>query len=316
MRKAVASLIRTAKRVEQLLTAALAIAVLNLLGLLPVGPAMRFADALARTAGPWLPRQRVAMANLRRAFPDMDEAEHLALSRDMWVAMARLATEYVFMEKLIGPVDPGRLPERIEVEGVDIFLKMRDEGGPHIIFTAHIGNFEVLPIVAAAYGLDVASLFRTPNNPYIARRLATARGARMGQLVPSGHGAALTLTRILENGGNVGMLVDQRFARGIEARFFGHPCDTNPLAAKLARRMDCPVHPARCIRLPDGRFRVEIFPALVPPRDGAGEIDVAAFTQMITGIVEDWVRQTPGQWQWFHKRWKRGLRNRKKPSVA
>ena len=31
--------------------------------------------------------------------------------------------------------------------------------------------------------------------------------------------------------------------------------------------------------------------------------DVAATAQLLTDIVEGWVREDPGQWMWFHKRW-------------
>jgi KDO2-lipid IV(A) lauroyltransferase len=32
-------------------------------------------------------------------------------------------------------------------------------------------------------------------------------------------------------------------------------------------------------------------------------VDVRAATQLVTDVVERWVRDNPGQWMWFHKRW-------------
>lgn len=40
------------------------------------------------------------------------------------------------------------------------------------------------------------------------------------------------------------------------------------------------------------------------PRDSAGLIDVQAATQMMTSVVERWVRDNPGQYLWFHRRWR------------
>ena len=35
-----------------------------------------------------------------------------------------------------------------------------------------------------------------------------------------------------------------------------------------------------------------------------GRIDVPATTQLITSVVERWVRENPDQWLWFHRRWR------------
>lgn len=237
------------------------------------------------------------------AFPEKADDERRAIALDMWGNMARLLGEYVFMDQLFAHADEGPRHERIDVEGQDIFRRLRDDPRARIFFTAHLGNFELPPIVGAGYGLAISSLFRAPNNPFIASQLLTARTARMGGLVASRAGAALALARILDDGGSIGLLVDQKFADGLPTTFFGRPCQTNPLLAKLARRADCPIHPVNCVRLPDGRFRLVLHEAIEPPRHDNGDIDVPALTQKINDIVERWVRDDPGQWMWFHRRW-------------
>ena len=118
------------------------------------------------------------------------------------------------------------------------------------------------------------------------------------------------MSAILEKGGNVGALVDQKFAGGLHTTFFGRPCETNPVVPMLARRFDCDVHPARCIRLPGNRYRLEIQEALELVRDADGDIDIDASTQLLNDVVEGWVREDPGQWMWFHKRWTLSSRRR------
>ena len=61
------------------------------------------------------------------------------------------------------------------------------------------------------------------------------------------------------------------------------------------------------MRLPGNRYRLEIHEAIELVRDAEGEIDVEASAQLLNDIVEGWVREDPGQWMWFHKRW--GLSN-------
>ena len=222
----------------------------------------------------------------------------------MWVSMARLAAEYIFLDQIFD-FDPERNgKDRIEVEGIEIFIDLLENPRPFIVFTAHTGNFELLPIAAATFGLDVTALFRPPNNPYIAKRLFSERRTRSGALVPSHAGAAWNLARALERGGGVGMLVDQKFVKGPKTEFFGQPVQTNPLLAKLVRQYECEVFPARSIRLPGNRFRLVIEPAVELPRTGDGSIDVPATAQLLNDKVESWVREYPGQWQWFHDRWR------------
>ena len=236
----------------------------------------------------------------------------------MWGNMARLAAEYVFLDKLFDydPNKPG--VGRIDAHGVEFFERIAGENRPHIMFTAHMGNFELLPVAGATFGMKVASMFRPPNNPYIADYIGRTRQSRMGELVASRRGVSLELARILERDGTIGVLVDQKFSNGVPTRFFGRDCETSPLLAKLARQFDCDVYPTHCRRLPGNRFRMEIEDKIELPRDEDGRVDVPRTTQLLNDIVERWVREDPGQWMWFHKRWQlsggRRSRGAAKPS--
>ena len=159
-------------------------------------------------------------------------------------------------------------------------------------------------VAAAAHGLDTTSLYRMPNNRYVARAIQRIRGRTMGKLVASGGGGVLHLARELEANNHVGMLIDQHLHRGVDVTFFGRPAKANPTAARLAREFDCPVHGVRVIRLPGNRFRLEATEALDLPRDADGRIDVKGAMQMMTDVVEGWVREHPEQWLWLHRRWR------------
>ena len=303
LRPLIARALQVLKQVEYWLVARLALGARWLLRLLPPDAALNFADRVARWLGPKVGRHRVAMDNLRNAYPEKSEQELQAIASDMWGNMARLAGEYVFLDKLFDFV-PGTKAGRVEVIGEEIFVRVRDSGRPHIFFTAHTGNFELLPVAAAAYDLPVTALFRAPNNPYIAKYIFSTRADSMGELLASRAGAAFALARILERGGNIGVLVDQKFQRGVRTTFFGRPVNTSPLVAKLARQYDCDVYPARAIRLPGNRYRLEIEEKLDLPRTEKGALDVTATSQLLNDTVERWVRDHPGQWMWFHKRWR------------
>ncbi len=287
------------------LVAKIAMGTMALLRRLPADSALNFADRAARRVGPLVGRHRVALDNLRQAYPEKSEEDIRAIALDMWGNMARLAAEYVFMDQLFD-FDPGSsTPGRVEVsaQSIERFERIAGEDRPHIVFTGHLGNFELLPVAAATFDMKITALFRPPNNPYLAEYILSTRRSNMGGLLPSATGASFALASVLEKGGNIGMLVDQKFTRGVETTFFGRTCQSNPMLGMMARQFDCDVYPARCVRLPGNRFRLEIEDRLVLPRGPRGNVDVAATTQLLADVVERWVREDPGQWMWFHKRW-------------
>ncbi|NZD62248.1 lipid A biosynthesis lauroyl acyltransferase [Rhizobium sp. WYCCWR 11290] len=288
---------------QQWLVAQVMFGFLNFLKLFPADGAIRFTDRTMRRLGRLTSRHSLMLTNLRNAFPEKSDAEIEEIALGSWGNMGRLAAEYVFLDQLFD-YDPEKSePGRVEVSGVPIFLDLRDNPRPFIVFTGHTANFELLPVAGAAFGLNVTVLFRPPNNPYVAKKVFDFRSARMGKLVPSHAGSSFALARQLEAGQGVGVLVDQKFRKGLKGTFFGRDVKTNPLLPKLVRQFDCEVYPARCIRLPGNRYRLEIEPRLDMPRDAKGNLDLPAAAQLLNDKVESWVREYPEQWLWYHDRW-------------
>src|SRR5690606_31623526 len=156
-------------------------------------------------------------------------------------------TEYFYLDRLAESLGTGPESAQFEFSGIETFMRIRAEDRPHIFFTAHLGNFELLPVAASRFGMPLTALFRPPNNPYIAREVGKIRHMSNYDMVSSQAGSAFALARILGEGGNVGVLVDQKFRRGVRTRFFNRECGTNPLVAKLARQFRCDIYPCRCI---------------------------------------------------------------------
>jgi KDO2-lipid IV(A) lauroyltransferase len=183
-------------------------------------------------------------------------------------------------------------------------MRLRDDDESALVFSAHLANWELPTLAANAYGLESAILFRAPNIADVAAAVRDIRASKVTTLIATGIGAPSAIAAALERGVHVGILVDQFFHQGVDVEFFGRHCRTNPIIARLARYFDCPIHGVRVIRLPNHRFRIELSEAIEPKRDSAGEIDVLATTQMITTIIEGWVREHPEQWLWLHRRWR------------
>ena len=265
----------------------------------------RFAGDFLRECGPFVPEHRLGLANLEAAYPDMAPEERARILSGVWDSLARVMVEYAFMPDLVDAFDPARPTGGvIEHVGLDHALRLRDSGKAAIVFGAHIGNWELPAALGARIGFPITALYRPPNNPFIAAEMERRR-AFIDKLVASGRGAALQIRAALQKGRNVAIIVDQRVDQGEDILFFGRPARSNPVVGMLARHFDVPVIGARAVRLPGGRFRLEVTPPLDLPRDAGGRVDAPGANLIVHGLVERWVRETPDQWLWLHDRWRR-----------
>ena len=200
-----------------------------------------FCGAVARRVGPWLPAHRIGQANLRAAFPDRDSAWIEATLREAWDNLGRVGGEYVHMARIWDFEMERPNTGRIQTDSVPLFDLLRNDGKPALCFAAHLANWELPAIAAAAHGLPSAVVYRMPNNKAVAKEIIRIRAPLMGRLIRTRAQAALEMAASLNAGEHLGMLVDQHFSRGVDVSFFGRRCKANPAVARLARRFDCPV---------------------------------------------------------------------------
>jgi len=264
-----------------------------------------FAAAM-RSIGPRLREHRIGRANLTAAFPEKSAAEIEAILAGVWDNLGRVAAEFPHLDRMwdydrANP-EAGRAESTPQTDAY--FDRMRDDGKPALVFAAHLANWEEPALAAKAGGLDFAFLFRRPNLSGISDAIMAVRAGAMGTMIAGGPDAPFRIARALEQGRHVALLVDQHYGNGVDVTFFGRTCKANPMLARLARHIDCPIHGTRAIRLPNHRFRVEMTDAITVPRDAGGRVDVQGTMQVITTIVEGWVREHPEQWLWLHRRWR------------
>jgi KDO2-lipid IV(A) lauroyltransferase len=299
-------LARATKRMADAALGFVAVAALKAIRLIDPDTMANFSGGLLRRLGPWLPEHRVGRDNLAAAFPQKSAAEIEAILAGAWDNLGRVGAEFAHIDRLWDYHRPKGQRRRImdSDESEKIVLRLRDDGKPALIFSAHLANWELAAVAAASYGLDTTVLFRRPNIDAVSDAVIAMRATCMGTLVPTGLEAPLKIAEALEHGSHVALLVDQYYVRGVPVTFFGRRTKANPLVARLARQIDCPVHGSRVVRHPGNRFRVEMTEALTLPRDADGKVDIEATMQMITDVVEGWVREHPEQWLWLHRRWR------------
>ena len=261
---------------------------------------------IACRIGPLLPEHKIGRANLAAAFPEKSPEQIEAILSGVWNNLGQVAAEFAHLDSVWDFDQEHPVGHRVEVPPRDValFHQLRLDGKPALIFAAHLANWELPAVAAVAHGLDAAVLYRRPNSAAADLAIGRIRQVNMGMLVPAGRDAPLRLAEALQRGQHVAMLVDQYMTDGVEVTFFGRKTRANPLLARLARHVECPIHGVRIIRLPGYRFRAELSDEVRPVRDTSGEIDIQGTMQAVTNVVEGWVREYPEQWLWLHRRWR------------
>lgn len=297
---------RGLKTAGDAIAGALAIGVIKLMRLVPPDAMENAAGRLMRRIGPLFKEHKIGRANLTAAFPEKSPQEIDDILLGVWDNLGRVGAEFTQLDRLIDfnleHPEKGRL--HIGPDLYAAFQRLKNDGKPALVFTAHLANWELPAVFAASQNLDSAALYRRPNMAAIDNWLRETRAASMGELIATGLDAPVRIADALKRGAHIGMLVDQYYVRGVEVTFFGRKTNANPLIARLAQHFDCPIHGVRVIRLPNNRFTADLTEEIKPVRDAKGDVDIAATMQVITTIMEGWIREHPEQWLWLHRRWR------------
>ncbi|MFC1672951.1 lysophospholipid acyltransferase family protein [Pseudomonadota bacterium] len=267
------------------------------LRLLPFSWASALGGALASTFGPMLKKTKVARRNLKAAFPDKSEAEIDTIIREVWDNLGRTAFEFPLMDRFLS----GRDAERITTEGRDDLSELMAGDKPVLFFGGHLGSWEVPPVLMAMRGYKVNSFYRAPNNPLLLKLFTSRKNP--GELIPKGAPGAKRAFTLLKKGEHLGILVDQKLNDGIPVPLFGRDAMTGTALAEFALRFDATIVPFHCVRLPGAKFKIIFEAPLEIEKTGDKKEDVRAIMVAANALLEDWIRENPGQWLWLHKRW-------------
>ncbi len=289
---------RAARRLGYALQTASIVAIYALVRPMPLDMASAVGSWLLRTAGPRTALDQRAAANLRLAYPGIDQGRVRDLLTGMWDNLGRVGAEYAHLAAL-------RQTRRVQIAGGEVLDRLRESGRPVLFFGAHLANWEAIIQAAQRHGLDPCMAYRRFNNPDFERfwRLL-GRGSRAEYVaVRAGSSGMRRIAAILSAGGQAIMLADQRMNQGVAIPFFGRPAMTSTALARLAARFDAALVPMRVERLGGSRFRVTAEAPLDVPRHGEAAANEKAVMEAVNQRIESWVRARPEQWLWLHRRW-------------
>lgn len=270
----------------------------GLLRLLPFAFVSALGGCLLRLIGPLTSKHRVARINLKIAFPDASDADIRRLLSAQWDNLGRTFAEFAITDR-IRVFEEG---SRVTVEGMEHFL----DNAPGIFVGGHFANWEVIGTTLTQAPKPVRITYRKINNPLIDKRVREQREAYGTKFLvqKSTHRGGRELFEALRNGESIAIMNDQKFNTGLSIPFFGVDAMTAQGAVRLALKTKRPLIPMTVTR-DKSHFHVRISAPLDWQKTGDRATDVEAGVRLVTGYIEDCIRDNPDQWFWVHRRWPR-----------
>ena len=139
-------------------------------GFLPSRALTACLGVLMQIIGPFLSRHRIGRRNLALAFPEKTSAEREKILSGAWTNLGRVGAEFVFLEGWARRFLEDSSWIVFDEITANRFLQLRDDNVGALLFSAHIGNWELPAIVANATGLQTAVLYRAPSVGAVAHR--------------------------------------------------------------------------------------------------------------------------------------------------
>jgi KDO2-lipid IV(A) lauroyltransferase len=246
-------------------------------------------------------RRAVVERQLTAAFPERDAGDIERITRATYANLGRTSVETA----ILPAYNAAEIVNLFEdVQGWSIVEELVARGKGLIVVTGHLGNWELGGAYLAARGLLVDAVARHMANPLFDRYLTSTR-QRIGMSVVHDDEAVRRVPRSLRSGRAVAFLVDQG-AVGLASTwvpFFGRYAKTPRGPAVFALRLDAPIVFGAAVRRPSGRYQLS-FEAIDVTPTGDREADVDRIVAEYTLTLERWIRRTPEQYLWHHRRWK------------
>lgn len=245
-------------------------------------------------------RDRLAMRNLRGAFPERDERELRRILDGSWRHFGREMLLYLKVQSMSLEEVAARCPYIND----EILHDARARGKGTLFLSAHFGGWEIAHLALMAHVDNVRTVARPLDNELLEAELVRIR-AKSGAKVVDRRKAARFLLKSLAENAVVVLLPDQAVQprEGILVPFLGRPAWTTDAPAKMAVRHDSTIVFAFCI--PDGSgHRLEFEEPIQVDQLSEEERDPVALTKRINDVISRRIAAWPELWLWMHDRWK------------
>ncbi len=250
-------------------------------------------------------RRALTITNLTHAFGDRSPDEIKTLSKEVYVELSKTVAEILLMFAGRFDIDEAVVNKEEALKQIEELTQNSPNG--IIAMTAHFSNWELLAHFLAKHGLKMLVIGREGNNKLIEDNITTPFRRKYGNDTAFKSKAMLSMVKRLKQGGNVGILIDQKSgAQGsVKVDFFGEPAETTLSIATLKEKLDPLVVPFFAVRVGEGKYRILIERPVEYEGDETGDERLEKMTRQYNSVMESVIRAYPAQWFWMHNRWRR-----------
>ena len=276
----------------------LALALLSVLGRLPLTLAFRLGGLLDLLAWAVLPGyRRLARRNVAIAFGGtMSDRE---IRRTVRQHFRNLGANLLSVPRLAS-LPEEKVQARVDLIGLPALRATLEQGRGVVLAINHIGNWELYAqLIGRVREFPVGAIFQSQRNKYINRLIERSR-QRLGLRTFDRRKGYLDAVDLVEKGGVLAILVDQHAGDGaLWTPLFRKLASTSPLAAIIAERTGAPLISVAIHTTGVARWRCIIEPPLEPQ-----DRSVAELTLELNRTLEREISVSPPDWFWVHNRWK------------
>jgi KDO2-lipid IV(A) lauroyltransferase len=290
--------------VRQRVEYAAVVAAVSLLRVLPRELARAAGAAIGAAAGTLAGRlSGTGDRNLRLAFPELSQAGRRAMLRGTFRSLGWQLAEFCQMSKYSAEFVRQQV---MRYEGLENFLTAEARGKGVLVLTGHLGAWELSSFVHSLLGHPMGMVIRRLDNPLVDRMVNAIR-CQHGNRVLHKDDFARGLISAMHRGETVGILMDTNMTppQGVFVPFFGVPACTASGLARIARKTGAAVVPGFLLwSQAEDRYVLHFGDELRLQRTADAEADALANTALFAATTEAYIRRSPEQWLWLHRRWK------------
>ncbi|MDR2854086.1 MAG: lysophospholipid acyltransferase family protein [Prevotellaceae bacterium] len=247
--------------------------------------------------------RKIALENLTSVFSKEKSVEEIELlARQVFTNTAGSFLDFFAQVYINNPKT--FFKKIVSVEGEQNLQQAFSKGKGVICLIPHLSSWELSAVIPPMLGYKTIAASK-PIKGFLVNASMVWFRKRRGMINFDRTGSYQNLVQGLNEGNCLILMIDQDTnVKGCFVDFFGRQTYTPLGASRLAADTGAAIVPMATFREGTGKYRFEIMPELPFVQTQNLENDLIANTQAQTLAMENFIRKSPSQWVWMHRRWK------------